>query len=57
MRVDFPSPTLHLASLAMTFLDHKILFQEKKKKKKKKPDDDFASKIKQFGKYLALKTL
>ena len=51
MRVDFPFPTLHLASSAMIFLDHKILFQAKD------PDEEFASKIEQFGKHLALKTL
>ena len=46
-----PSPTLHLDPLAIRFLERKMFFQAKEL------DEDAASKIEQFGKYLALKTL
>ena len=49
--MDYPSPTLYLAPSSIKFLAHRILFQAKEL------DDDFASKIKQFGKYFALNTL
>ena len=51
IRVDFPLQILHLEPLSINFLDQKILFQAKE------PEDNLASKIEQFGKYFALKTL
>ena len=48
---DFPLLILQKEPFSIKSLDQRILFQAKE------PEEDFASKIEQFGKYFALKTL
>ena len=50
-QIFYPSPTLHFTPILMSFLAIRMLFQAKE------PELDFASKIEEGGKYLALNTL
>lgn len=50
-RIFFPSLTLHFACILIIFLAFRMLFQAKE------PEIDFASKIEEVGKYLALKEI